>query len=103
MFKNFRIASILLIVAALLLGGGCLAMTWLYLSETKKTSELEQQLAELNKLERRHEIDKSIFDQTKDGKDCRGQIDGLFASVKAFAAEAPQSDDITIMAIKRKA
>ena len=66
MFKNFRIASILLIVAALLLGGGCLAMTWLYLSETKKTSELEQQLAELNKLERRHEIDKSIFDQTKD-------------------------------------
>ncbi len=39
----------------------------------------------------------------QDGKDCRGQIDGLFASVKAFAAEAPQSDDITIMAIKRKA
>ena len=39
----------------------------------------------------------------QDGKDCRGQIDGLFASVKAFAAEAPQSDDITIMALKRKA
>jgi hypothetical protein len=65
MFKNFRIASILLIVAALLLGGGCLAMTWLYLSETKKTSELEQQLAELNKLERRHLIEESIYDQTK--------------------------------------
>ena len=41
-------------------------MTLLYLSETKKTSELEQQLAELNKMERKHEIDKSIYDQTKE-------------------------------------
>jgi len=40
--------------------------------------------------------------QQQYGKDCRGQIDGLFADVKAFAADAPQSDDITIMAIQRK-
>ena len=36
------------------------------------------------------------------GKNCREVIKGLLASVKEFAAEAPQSDDITIMAIRRK-
>jgi len=36
------------------------------------------------------------------GKDCRALVEGILGSVKEFAAEAPQSDDITIMAIKRK-
>ena len=35
------------------------------------------------------------------GKSCKEVIDGLLASVKAFAGEAPQSDDITLMALKR--
>lgn len=34
-------------------------------------------------------------------KSCKEVIDGLLASVKAFAGEAPQSDDITLMALKR--
>ena len=37
------------------------------------------------------------------GKDCRALIDAQMADVKAFAGDAPQSDDITIMALKRKA
>ena len=37
------------------------------------------------------------------GKDCRALIDAQMNDVKAFAGEAPQSDDITIMALKRKA
>ena len=37
------------------------------------------------------------------GKDCRTLIDAQINDVKAFAGEAPQSDDITIMALKRKA
>ena len=37
------------------------------------------------------------------GKTCREVIDGQLASVKAFAGEAEQSDDITIMAVRRKA
>ncbi len=41
--------------------------------------------------------------ETLHGKTCRETIDALFDSVKAFAGEAEQSDDITIMALKRKA
>ena len=37
------------------------------------------------------------------GKTCREVIDGQLASVKAFAGEEEQSDDITIMAVRRKA
>ena len=37
------------------------------------------------------------------GKDCRALIDAQMNDVKAYAGEAPQSDDITIMALKRKA
>ena len=37
------------------------------------------------------------------GKTCREIIDGQLESVRAFAGEAEQSDDITIMALKRKA
>lgn len=37
------------------------------------------------------------------GKTCREMIDGQLASVNAFAGEAEQSDDITIMAVRRKA
>ena len=37
------------------------------------------------------------------GKTCREVIDGQLASVKAFAGDAEQSDDITIMAVRRKA
>ena len=37
------------------------------------------------------------------GKTCCEVIDGQLASVKAFAGEAEQSDDITIMAVRRKA
>ena len=37
------------------------------------------------------------------GKTCREVIDGQLASVKDFAGEAEQSDDITIMAVRRKA
>ena len=36
-------------------------------------------------------------------KDCRSLIDAQMNDVKAYAGEAPQSDDITIMALKRKA
>ena len=35
------------------------------------------------------------------GKDCRQTIDGLLQDVRDFAAEAEQSDDITILALKR--
>ena len=34
---------------------------------------------------------------------CQGVIDAIKASVKAFAGEAEQSDDITVMAVRRKA
>ena len=37
------------------------------------------------------------------GKDCSDIINGLLDDVRTFAGEAPQSDDITIMALKRKA
>lgn len=37
------------------------------------------------------------------GKTCKEIIDGQLESVRAFAGEAEQSDDITIMAMKRKA
>jgi sigma-B regulation protein RsbU (phosphoserine phosphatase) len=37
------------------------------------------------------------------GKDCRALIDAQMNDVKLYAGEAPQSDDITIMALKRKA
>jgi sigma-B regulation protein RsbU (phosphoserine phosphatase) len=37
------------------------------------------------------------------GKDCRSLIDAQMNDVKAYAGDAPQSDDITIMALKRKA
>jgi sigma-B regulation protein RsbU (phosphoserine phosphatase) len=39
----------------------------------------------------------------QNGKDCRALIDAQINDVKAYAGEAPQSDDITIMALKRKA
>ena len=35
------------------------------------------------------------------GKNCRETIDGLLQSVRDFAGEAEQSDDITILALKR--
>lgn len=35
--------------------------------------------------------------------DCRKLIDAQINDIKTFAGEAPQSDDITIMALKRKA
>ena len=37
------------------------------------------------------------------GKTCQEIIDGQLADVRAFVGEAPQSDDITLMALKRKA
>ena len=37
------------------------------------------------------------------GKSCKEIIDGQLESVREFAMEAEQSDDITIMALKRKA
>jgi len=37
------------------------------------------------------------------GKTCQEVIDQQLADVKVFAGEAPQSDDITLMALKRKA
>ena len=37
------------------------------------------------------------------GDECRTLIEALMTDVKAFAGDAPQSDDITIMALKRKA
>jgi sigma-B regulation protein RsbU (phosphoserine phosphatase) len=36
------------------------------------------------------------------GKTCRETVDGLLSSVKTFVDGAPQSDDITILSIKRK-
>ncbi len=39
--------------------------------------------------------------KTLAGKNCREIIDGLLAGVRAHAGEAEQSDDITIMALKR--
>ncbi len=39
---------------------------------------------------------------TMTGKTCQEIIEGQLADVRTFAAEAPQSDDITLMAIKRK-
>ena len=36
------------------------------------------------------------------GKSCRETIDGLLQSVRQFAGEAEQSDDITILALKRQ-
>ena len=37
------------------------------------------------------------------GKSCKEIVDGQLQAVRTFAGEAPQSDDITIMALKRKA
>ena len=37
------------------------------------------------------------------GKDCRALIEAQLDDVKVYAGDAPQSDDITIMALKRKA
>lgn len=37
------------------------------------------------------------------GKSCKEIVDGQLESVRAFAGEAEQSDDITILALKRKA
>ena len=36
------------------------------------------------------------------GKSCRETIDGLYHAVKTYAGEAEQSDDITVMAMRRK-
>ncbi len=41
--------------------------------------------------------------KTLNGKSCKEIVDGQLESVRAFAGEAEQSDDITIMALKRKA
>ena len=35
------------------------------------------------------------------GKSCREMIDGILTDVKDFADTAEQSDDITLMALKR--
>ena len=40
---------------------------------------------------------------TLHGSDCQNLIDQQMADVKAFAGNTPQSDDITLMALKRKA
>ena len=40
---------------------------------------------------------------TQSGNDCQTIIDQQLADVKAFAGNAAQSDDITLMALKRKA
>jgi sigma-B regulation protein RsbU (phosphoserine phosphatase) len=37
------------------------------------------------------------------GKSCQEIIEGQLEDVKVFAGNAPQSDDITLMALKRKA
>jgi len=36
------------------------------------------------------------------GLNCQETINGILASVKAFTDGAPQSDDITLLSIKRK-
>ena len=41
--------------------------------------------------------------QKHNGYDCRTLIEAQMSDVKAYAGDAPQSDDITIMALKRKA
>ena len=41
--------------------------------------------------------------QQQKGQDCRSIIEAQMNDVKAFAGDAPQSDDITIMALRRKA
>ena len=41
--------------------------------------------------------------QKHNGDDCRTLIEAQMSDVKAYAGDAPQSDDITIMALKRKA
>jgi len=43
------------------------------------------------------------FLTTLHGSDCQSIIDQQLADVKAFAGNAAQSDDITLMALKRKA
>ena len=43
------------------------------------------------------------FLATQKGKDCRSIIDNQLADIKAFVGNAPQSDDITLMALTRKA
>ena len=43
------------------------------------------------------------FLAAQSGKDCQTIIDQQLADVKAFAGDAAQSDDITLMALKRKA
>ena len=40
---------------------------------------------------------------TMTGQSCQQIIDGQLADVRSFVADAPQSDDITLMALKRKA
>ena len=41
--------------------------------------------------------------QQQKGRDCRSIIEAQMNDVKSFAGDAPQSDDITIMALNRKA
>ena len=41
--------------------------------------------------------------QKHNGDECRTLIEAQMSDVKAYAGDAPQSDDITIMALKRKA
>lgn len=43
-----------------------------------------------------------LLEQQK-GQDCRTIIEAQMNDVKSFAGNAPQSDDITIMALKHKA
>ena len=43
------------------------------------------------------------FLDTQKGQDCQAIIDNQMADVKAFVGNAPQSDDITLLTLTRKA
>lgn len=66
MFKSIQKVNIAMGLAALLLGGGCLGMSLLYMKETEKTRLLEKQLTELDKKEKRAIIEQHINKQMED-------------------------------------
>ena len=43
------------------------------------------------------------FMATQKGQNCRAIIDNQMADIKAFVGNAPQSDDITLLTLTRKA